>query len=318
MKTILLHVGTHKTGSTTLQSTFDENRDLLKRMGIEYLGGKRAYPCLYSSFLTNPMNHSWNTLLSGLTEADIRARDKAARGELIRLIEASQSDTIIISSEFLSMLDQNEQKALRAFLEPHGRVIAVYYYRDLLSWMSSDSQQMAKAGWNHQPTAYKIAVERIHKMPLRVHAVFGAKNTKFIRFEEAVNVGICDSFLTAFDLPTLASQGVSELHSNEAISANAVQAMYLYNRLFPRGSGQRSPKIVEQLQNLEGPKYVLSGISKNQIRDYTKKRAEVSKKLGLLLAPAEDFAVCDNPDPMNDALLKMVNKYIRNGKGGAQ
>lgn len=309
MKTILLHVGTHKTGSTSLQRSFFEHREALKDNGIAYLGGDGAYEHLYSAFMNNPMHFEWN-VLSHQPEEEIRARDAAVREELGNQIAQTPCETVIISSEYLSKLDVAEQTAMKTFLEPYGRVIAVYYYRELLSWMSSDSQQLAKVGMRRQPTEFSTAIERVYDMPLRVHEVFGAQNTRFIRFEDAVKTGICNTFLETFGLPTLASMGLEEVYANESISANAVRAMFVYNRLFPLGSGTRQPKVAARLRALAGPKYELEGLTEEQIAEYAEKRAHVASALGLRLKDPAEIPVGDVPDPMTQELLKMINRFL--------
>lgn len=310
MKTILLHVGTHKTGSTSLQHTFHKYSSELRKIGIEYLGGDGAYPHLYSAFMKNPMAFEWN-VLSRISETEIRARDKAVRTDLVAKIEASPCPTVIISSEYLSKLNLEEQSSLKVFLERHGRVIAIYYYRDLLSWMASNSQQLAKVGMRQSPTQFSSAIERVYDMPLRVYEVFGKRNSRFIRFEDAIQKGICNSFLETFDLPTLASQGYDELRANESISANAVRAMYLYNSLFPLGSGTRQPKVADRLRALDGPKYELAGLTEEQIAEYARKRTHISEVLGLNLQHQSELRVSDSLDPMADELLKMVDRFLR-------
>lgn len=310
MKTILLHVGTHKTGSTSLQATFHRDREILLTQGIAYLGGAGAYPHLYSAFLSDPMRLEWN-VLSKLSEREIRSRDQNILAKLSADVETSSCDTIIISSEYLAMLQRDELQALKNYLEPHGRVIAIYYYRELFGWMSSDSQQLAKVGLRRRPTLYETAIERVYDMPLRVFEVFGSESTRFIRFEDAVKTGICNSFLSEFGLRDLSSMGITEVHANESISANAVRAMFLYNRLFPLGGGQRDPKVIARLRALDGPKYTIAGLTEDQIRDYAEKRTQVSAQLGLRLQAPEQLPISDALDPMVEELLRMVNRRLR-------
>lgn len=307
-KTILLHLGTHKTGSTTLQSNLFRHRAVLAAHGITYLGTDNAYPHLYSAFMTRPMDYVWNRK-SGLTEAEIRARDAEVRAQLQRELEAAPGPVVILSSEFLSKLSADELHALRAFLAPHGRVEAIYYYRELLSWISSDSQQLAKAGLRVRPTRFDTAMERLYDFPLKIQEVFGAEATTFIRFEDAIARGICNSFLSAFDLPDFDRLGLTEERANESISENAVRALFLYNHLHPIGSPTRRPQEVKRLRALPGEKYRVAGLLPRHIKDYARKRDIVCKRLGLTLAPAKTLPVSAGLDPVNDAMLRIVDQH---------
>ncbi|WP_212523619.1 hypothetical protein [Actibacterium sp. MT2.3-13A] len=307
--TILLHVGTHKTGSTSLQKTLDEHRDALRAAGITYLGTGGPYPNLYSAFLPDPMAFVWN-VHSGLDEGAIRARDAETLSDLEQDLAQARGTTVVISSEYLSMLDEGPMTRLRDFLGRHGKLHAVYFYRELHSWISSDSQQLAKAGLRVRPTRYDTAIQRLYDLPLRLAGVFGREATTFVKFEDAVKTGICDALLSRFDLPTLASLGLSERHDNESVSADAVRALFLYNHLNPLGSPTRDEREVARLRKLPGGKYRTAGFWPQQIRDYAAKRKEVQRRLGLRLAPPETLPVSQGPDPMVEELLRMTNRHL--------
>ncbi len=316
MKRIYLHLGTHKTGSTSLQNTFHAYRETLAEHGLTYLGTDGPYPCLYSAYLADPMNFGWNRH-SGLTVKQLKARDTTAMADLDRQIDQSPTDDIIISSEYLAQLPEPRLNKLRQHLAQRGQVTAIYFYRELLSWTSSDTQQLAKGGHRSRPTPYETAVQRIHDLPLRTRRVFGADRSVYIRFEDAVRDGICNSFLAALGLPTLASMGLTEIHANESVSENAVRALMVFNKLFPLGAKNRPQKLRKRLMELEGPKYRIAGFTGAQIEDYAAKHAEVRDKLGLTLQPPSEIPVSESPDPMADALFDVIERYLSQQKQGS-
>ena len=189
------------------------------------------------------------------------------------------------------MLSTLELENLRDFLAEYGSVRAVYYYRELHSWISSDSQQMAKAGLATKPTAFRVGLLRIYTFPLKVAAVFGQENSTFIRFEDAIQTGICDTFLATFGLPTLTELGGAETVENQSVSDAAVNALFEYNRRFPRDSKERDPEEVERLKSLPGSKYLAAAFTAPEIAEYKSAREEVSSKLGLVLAPPDSLPV---------------------------
>ncbi|SNT17269.1 hypothetical protein [Tropicimonas sediminicola] len=314
MKTILLHMGTHKTGSTTLQTSLDAFRQPLREAGVTFLGPGRPYPHLYSAFLHRKSDFIYNRH-NGLSEAEIQARDAETLDKLDRRIGKARNETLIVSSEYLSKLSVAEMADMREWFGRHGRVVAVYFYRELPSWIASDSQQMAKVGRTTGPTPFSIAIERVITMPLRIGEVFGADNTVFLRFEDAIVDGICNSFLARLDCPTLASLGLEEIRANEGISANAVRALYAYNRLFPFGSADRPEALMQRLIGLEGPKYQIAGFRPEEIARYAEARAEVLEKLGLSLQDPAELPVSESLDPQADAMAELLETYIARQRG---
>jgi hypothetical protein len=236
------------------------------------------------------MRFVWNRQ-SKLNTEQIRLRDQQALADLRSRLTRCQGQTIVISSEFLPMLQPSELRALRGFLTPYGTVKAVYFYRELDSWISSNSQEMAKAGIATKPSDFTPALRRIRELPFRVADVFGPDNTTFIRFEDAIQTGICDTFLSSFGLPTLTQLGGDEIVANQSLSDVAVEALYEYNRQYPLGSPNRDPEEVNRIMALPGAKYRAPGFSREQIAQYAQARAEVADKLGLRLKAPECLPV---------------------------
>jgi len=286
-------MGIHKTGSTSLQKTFATHRAALARNGIAYLGSDRPYACLYSGFLSDPMVFFWNRI-SGHSESDIRKRDQAGLTALSEALRQHRGQTIILSNEYLPMLSAIEMASLRDFLAQHGEVHAVYYYRELHSWMASNSQEMAKSTATG-PTPFGLALKRVHTLPLRVASVFGRANTTFIKFEDAVKSGICDTFLSHFGLPRLRESGLEEVRANVSISGPAVRALYTYNRDHPAGSASRDPAEVKRIKALRGERYQLDGFDPYEIGVYARAREEVQTRLGLTLAAPDTLPVRELP-----------------------
>lgn len=291
---IILHVGPHKTGSTSLQRNLYRHREALAARGIHFLGRDGPYQHLYSCFMTDPL-HNYRNKQSGQTLKQIKTRDAQVREELFAQL-ATLRGTVILSSEFLCKMNKEEFIRIRDALSHFGDVHCLYYYRELLPWIASNSQQMAKVGRFFRPTVYRTAVQRIHRIPLTIAQVFGPTHSHFLKFEDAVKQGLCNSLLREYDLPDFDQMGLDETHENESLSDQAVRAMYLYNLRNPIGSGRRRPLEIEQLCALPGQKYQIDGLRPHEIRDYAAKRTEVEAKLGFRLIPPEDIPVAPQMD----------------------
>lgn len=300
--TIILHVGPHKTGSTSLQKNLFRHKDALAERGIHFLGHNGPYKHLASSYMVHPMEHYRNKQ-SDLSEAQVRTRDAQVREDLYAALDGLNG-TAILSSEFLCKLTLDELTQIHKALSRFGTVECLYYYRELIPWIASNSQQMAKVGRFWHPGSYASSMQRLHRIPLRIAQVFGPDHSHFLKFETAVKQGMCNSLLREFNLPDFDALGLDETHENESLSDNAVRAMYLYNLQKPLGSGQRSPRRIQELCALPGDKYRIAGLRPHEIRDYGKKRAEVAQMLGFDLTPPENMPISPSLDPENDRQIR--------------
>ncbi|WP_417599996.1 hypothetical protein [Pararhodobacter oceanensis] len=285
--TILLHLGTHKTGTTSLQHNFARHRKVLREEGVRFFGPGRAYPHLYSAFLDDPMVDAWNRL-SGLDATQIKSRDRAALAELQQRLTRKRFPWVILSNEYLALLPAEALAALRDWLAPYGRVMAVYGYRELRDWMSSDTQQMAKSGLGTRRTTFDIGLQRIADFPAKIAQVFGVENTRFLRFEDAKKIGVCNHFLQSFGLPDFTALGLGESRQNVSISGPAVEALLAYNRAHPLGSGRRDAAEVARIKALPGPRFDIGAFTAGEIARYAE-AYPLARRLGLRIAAPDEL-----------------------------
>ena len=86
--TRLLHIGPHKTGTTTLQAAFHQSRDALEAQGVHY-AGRRAHSMVAAMAASLPR------ALPTHSAAPIERWE-----ELLAEIHASTADQVVVSSEF--------------------------------------------------------------------------------------------------------------------------------------------------------------------------------------------------------------------------
>ncbi|WP_435168770.1 hypothetical protein [Falsirhodobacter sp. 1013] len=106
-KTVLLHVGPHKTGTTALQRFWQENREHLARNGVLYPGPGDAHHRLAYDLL------GWPT----------RRFDRA---KILAACAAAPENMVILSSEDFSFFNADQFRRLRDLL--HGSDIRVAYF----------------------------------------------------------------------------------------------------------------------------------------------------------------------------------------------
>jgi len=111
-KTVYIHIGVHKTGTSTIQNLLSNNRDVLKEQGIIYPGNKSAHHDMAKEFRTLPLEQ-------------ILKKNSRSQAYLREIIE-SPAEKSILSSEVFETLIFNAGK-LREFL-PHDLEIKIIVY----------------------------------------------------------------------------------------------------------------------------------------------------------------------------------------------
>ncbi len=135
MSKIILHIGTHKTATTTIQNTFAGNRALLARHGLDYpdLGPNAGHHGLAMKWLSLPQVYA---LAGGPEAAWARIGGLAREGR-----------TVFLSSEEFSRgmpLPRLDLAELRRYLAPYAEIQVVCTLRDQLSYLQSIYMEISK------------------------------------------------------------------------------------------------------------------------------------------------------------------------------
>lgn len=89
---VILHLGAHRTGTTTLQVFLENNRDNLNEIGTEFWGPNRTRSGLFSGLIKNPSDVTHDAVLRGERSSGL------IRMEMDRLAH-SQVKSLIVSEE---------------------------------------------------------------------------------------------------------------------------------------------------------------------------------------------------------------------------
>ncbi|WP_375691147.1 hypothetical protein [Pseudooceanicola sp. LIPI14-2-Ac024] len=113
---LILHIGAHKTGTTTIQHALSQNRAALEARGLSYVtAGNR------------PQVHHLLGRVSG--ESMMRGHRLAAPEELSRILHAAPTDRVLMSSEnFSFFFDEKEIRELARHLRKHFRRVRILTY----------------------------------------------------------------------------------------------------------------------------------------------------------------------------------------------
>ncbi len=142
---MIRHIGTHKTGTTSIQTYLHDNARQFAKYGVGF------YPGLLHC--ENHLELSMVTQRRGRTSAprfcypnlDLDELTDRTRKQIATFLSDRRLHTFIFSSEDLSMLRHaDETSALKALFDADADVEALLYLRNKSSYLESYARQLAK------------------------------------------------------------------------------------------------------------------------------------------------------------------------------
>jgi len=145
MKTLFLHVGIHKTGTTSVQNTLFMNKSLLKEHGYLYPDsfGKNHSIELYSAFCDNPEKYHIN-MKKDFSIDQINEYNLNNLNNLKKEINETSCSNIILSGEDISVLTKKNLFNLKKYINTElniSKIIIILNIREVISFLNSAYQQ---------------------------------------------------------------------------------------------------------------------------------------------------------------------------------
>lgn len=236
-KRILLHIGRHKTGTTSLQAFFTRNRERLLEQGI-------YYP---QTGIRNGGHHLVAEPFPMRRLNQLRARYSPEQHELVQAlrdeIDSAPADTILISSEaFQNMGPKYAQRIFAGY-----QVEVVLYLRDQLSYFVSSYAQEVHADNTMVDTVedyylkvFSGAVNYLEFLD-NWHAVFpGQMQVRLFERESMHRQNVVDDFCWHF-LGLDISEGYQLAEaSNPSIRGDLIEYKRILNQLLPSSLERRT------------------------------------------------------------------------------
>lgn len=272
--TVILHIGTNKTGTTALQATFSRNRSALASRGVLYpVAGSRggAHYALSDAL----------GFLQGKTAPDPEAL-AAMKAALDKELAATGAHTVVFSSE--NFMLPKQVAPVKSFLEGYDVRVVVYLRRHDSWWESAWSQavtMVANPAFKRGPEQY-IAYFRAKQSTFGKHRwlvdrwaeVFGRENMVVRPYEKQQNKpDIVVDFLRHTGLDKrLDGLALHTERVNESVSPRAVQLMEYYQRadIAP----EVRARLIAHARTIPGPKARTSLIPPGYRRRLVRENAE--------------------------------------------
>ena len=252
-KEVVLHVGFHKTGTSSIQYTLynKKNRSIFCKNNLSYVESfffNNSVP-IYSAFCDKPLQYHMN-LRKDLRPREIHQKNAQSKSELVKKLNCDDSK-LLISGEDISNLTVGNLKNLKSFIKVNCnrpvQIKIIIFVRNPLDLVISTYQTNILGGNN--TTKARLSCEfkltNIYKKLIeKFFVVFGEDNTRVFSFENALSnkCGLIGFFFEKLgvsknDIKTLTSEVKNKSMSNLATNLNE----YINNKE-PRMQGQQLNK----------------------------------------------------------------------------
>jgi hypothetical protein len=248
---MLVHFGTHKTGSSSIQNTLFHNHDRLGETRYIAFGNPNSSLMVRSIFSTPDPGT--------VPQQKLRARFEAC------VHDSATAPRAIFSAEVICNLDANELARMISALSANGaRLRYLGYLRDPVSFSRSVMQERLKiryfAALPFLPDA--PLTKDYHRIVDRLDALAGPDSVQVFPFDRALfpQGDVVRHFLNQAGIEP---EGLTLHRVNDSLSATGVKALYAYRRLRIAqdsmiGSDATREDFIADLATLDGPAFQLS------------------------------------------------------------
>lgn len=304
-KICYLHLGFHKTGSTTLQKCLAKNRSFLLKQGINYPEFPNLYSesndkliqhsvPIYSTFSNNTHDYHVNRRFFGKDKKRIDEANNVYLSQLEN--ELSKEYSIFLSGEDISLLSRNERSPLIELIKGHGYHIKPFaLVRDPYEYICSIYQQLIKGG-DYVPllegpkSPSRIDQDAPNKT-INIPTISGRlqenikchENLKIISYEEVLNnsIGLVNAIAKEFNiacLPETDKQWENKSEPNIWVrSQNIINKVLVDNRNQPPASFASIPNNFNE--KYLSHKFLLTRNEYEIIQDQIEEEAKALKEL---------------------------------------
>lgn len=314
-KTLYIHIGMNKTGSSsiqeTLQTSLDDSVWEYIKIGSPNHGGAMLV-MFKKDFYSSKLNKASET------RNEIETRKKNIANKLIDKIRNSNKKKFILSGETILLLSETELEEMRDFFQRLcGNIIILGYVRSPASFNQSAFQQRLKS-FNGQVNIHNV-YPMYEQLFEKFYHVFGISNVLLWKFdpkkfpENDVVVDFCQKL--GFQI-----QKKSIKRVNESLTREAIALLYVYRKFYPeleigKKNIRENEKLIDYLRGIGSSKFkVSSKLMQPIIDEHSKDIAWMEQRLGESLREVIDNEnAIDSERDLEEIAIKNVyelEKYI--------
>lgn len=260
--TIYIHIGVHKTGTTSIQQTMYKNSDELLARGINYLPIERNHGFLLSLLSDKPHEEPINIRRHLDTPEKTASYNASNMQQLTELLSKNRSPKILISSEGLSGISQEAVRRLKQIFDPYaGAYRVVAYVRDPYEYANSAALQRLKSGFTLADPG-PVPLPHYRRKIENYIRLFGRDNVDIRIFDPAHFVGgdLISDFLVALGEPAQLKDSMEIMRANQSMSHEAAAILSEANIAIPprvdgRANRARAFSFHVRLTDVKGEKF---------------------------------------------------------------
>ena len=298
-----LHVGTTKTGTSTIQASLDKNRSILRVKGFQLLPnnirkGNSDFSLALSQYREeNP--YLFNASLKMLGISDLKKKlefDKETEQKYSYFINKTKKNIILTDEQFFSRSFEDENCIQRTveFLKSHKlNCKIIVYLRDQSSWILSDYIQNIKTGGISSLDQYVTKVlndKSRYDLEKFINILESSKLDLIVRPYKRVlkkNWDIIKDFYKCIAIP-------------EIINSKNFKKVKDKNIIRP------SKKGIEDI-------IIFNENYRNKFRDKLEKLSAVQKIMNNLSAKLASYSINEEPLEINKKSLSLINSRFKLG-----
>jgi len=235
--TVYLHIGMHKTGTTSIQATLFKNRLKLRDHALNYLSINQNHSAtLYPLFCDNPHLYHINRSAGVDTEEKAARRNSIVDEALRHELETNTCSRLVISGEDLIQLTPPGIERLRQRLLPFAdRFRVLVYVRDPYASINSAFQQRLRAGFTYEQLIANPPLPRYRRIGKFIQ-VFGREHVDIRVFDACrfVNGDLIADFLAAVEANPDLANTIDIIRANQALSHEAALILNEVNKRYSR------------------------------------------------------------------------------------
>lgn len=311
MKKVIIHVGLHKTATSSIQSSLAHNRHILEAQGITYpifeLQGKsidnHSIP-FFSLFCEDPESYHINIRFN----IDIQEQHKAYRAKIDELLQSKTN--VFISGEDISLLSLDALRALTKLFQDNGFEIEAHcVVRPPYSLFCSLIQQNIKGGL---PSLGRLHPVIISETIGKLRQAF--KNIKFHSFsvlcaEKSVPV------LTFLEDLGIDTTNFDVINTNEGLGNLTTRLLNYINKKVPSiQNGELNPKRdnihhFDSTYNCDSEKFLLTTGELAQVKEILdNENTIIGKELGTEFTD-NDYPVAGENNPPDSFIEQVIERF---------
>jgi hypothetical protein len=273
MKRIILHVGMHKTGTSSIQATLAAADFSNSRFHYAQLGSPNHSRALITATSSTPHSYHLNRK-RGLSPLEAGMLKEEFRNQIVSEAQRIPSKDIIFSAEGITNLSSTETKELIELLSPYGSISAVAYVRPPESLIPSALQERIKGSPQLParcitPQACRLKYQQ-RFTDLEQH--LGPNNISYWLFDPKTfpNHCVVSDFCQRLGIDI---GPINVVRKNDSLSREALSLLFTYRRLGP-GYGIGPQAIAENaalvkhlISQCSGPKLQLSSSFLEKVKE---------------------------------------------------